>query len=197
MTKLWNGCGSYKVLSLFPTDKRKLLGVASKCKDCYYIQIQKWQKTPKGWASAVYTNQCNNSRRRGHPKPTYSRVQLLNWAQFNGLDLLLVRWSEYGYAQKERPSVDRLSETEGYTLDNIQLVTWDENHTKNSIEVINGKSTPRTKPVRQLTLQGESIAEFYNIREASRKTGIRSSAISNVCVGRKNKTGGFRWEHIN
>lgn len=43
------------------------------------------------------------------------------------------------------------------------------------------------KPVVQYTKDGEFVAEYPSVREAERQTGIHSSKISAVCMGKKKK----------
>lgn len=196
-TKTCCTCSNQLKLEDFPVESRKADGRASKCKRCYSAYKKEWNRTPKGWVNAVYTNQVNNSRRRGHPRPAYTKEALLSWALTHGLAAYLQQWAASNFDPLLRPSVDRLREHEGYSLSNIRLVTWKENHERNSREVIQGKATPRTRRCRQLTLDGRVVAEYCSISEAARQNGLRRGAISNVCIGRKRKTGGFRWEHVN
>lgn len=48
----------------------------------------------------------------------------------------------------------------------------------------------------QLTLQGEFIAQYNSIKEASVATGIHSSGIGHCCCGRHKTAGGFCWMHL-
>lgn len=50
------------------------------------------------------------------------------------------------------------------------------------------------KPVIQFTMDGDFVAKYKSINEASFKTGITSQLISLVCHKRRNQTGGFKWE---
>ena len=50
-------------------------------------------------------------------------------------------------------------------------------------------------PVRQLTLDGEIVADYKSIREASRATGISVSSICKAC-SRGYKTRDYRWERL-
>lgn len=52
-----------------------------------------------------------------------------------------------------------------------------------------------SKPVLQYTLDGQFVAEYPSIREASRQTGICSSGIYNCCKGNKrySHAGGYVW----
>lgn len=50
-----------------------------------------------------------------------------------------------------------------------------------------------SKPVKQLNLQGEVIAEFLSARDASRQTGFSWKNISQVCNGDKKTHKGYKW----
>ena len=56
----------------------------------------------------------------------------------------------------------------------------------------------RGYPVRQMTKDGQTVAEYYSAREASRRTGISVDCIYHCCQKRKQcKTaGGYRWRYI-
>lgn len=58
-----------------------------------------------------------------------------------------------------------------------------------------GKDNKTSKKINQLSLLGVFIQEFYGSREASRMTGICQPSISNVCRGRMNTAGGYKWEY--
>ena len=49
------------------------------------------------------------------------------------------------------------------------------------------------KPVLQYTLDGQLVAEYTGINEASRQTGICSSHITECCQGKLKSTGGYIW----
>jgi hypothetical protein len=52
------------------------------------------------------------------------------------------------------------------------------------------------KPVKQLTLNGELIAKYQMINDASRATGVDASQIIRVCKGQNTTAGGFKWEYV-
>lgn len=69
------------------------------------------------------------------------------------------------------------------------------------IKVIDNLKIARTyidngKPVRQLNENNSIINNWKSISEASRETGIDSSAISKCCRGILKHTGGYKWEYI-
>lgn len=53
--------------------------------------------------------------------------------------------------------------------------------------------TQRKKPVRCI----ETGREFESLKEAERQTGINSSWLTQVCVGRAHTAGGYHWEFVN
>jgi hypothetical protein len=62
----------------------------------------------------------------------------------------------------------------------------------NRPEVLAKITQAHGKPVLQLTLEGEFIAEYSCIREAHEKTG--ACHIGDVCSGKRNWAGGFLWK---
>ena len=53
--------------------------------------------------------------------------------------------------------------------------------------------TQRKKPVRCI----ETGREFESLKEAERQTGINSSWLTQVCVGRAHTAGGYHWKFVN
>lgn len=47
----------------------------------------------------------------------------------------------------------------------------------------------------QLTLDGETIALFNSMTEASKSTGIDRGSINNCCLNKRKTAGNFRWEY--
>ncbi len=54
----------------------------------------------------------------------------------------------------------------------------------------------RKKGVVQYNLEGNLIAEYYSVAEASRETGISKTCISRVCRKERKQSGGFKWEYV-
>ena len=55
---------------------------------------------------------------------------------------------------------------------------------------------PNKKRVIQMTLNGDFINCFSSIAEAERQTGVSRSKISLVCLHKRNKAGGFKWQSV-
>ena len=55
-------------------------------------------------------------------------------------------------------------------------------------------ATSNQKDVIQMSAEGEVIAEYHSIKEASEKTGINKAGIAMNCRGERKKAGGFIWK---
>ena len=58
-----------------------------------------------------------------------------------------------------------------------------------------GKENPKSKPVIQLNLEGEVIAEYGGISDAARKLGISHATISHVLSGRNKTAAKSKWKY--
>lgn len=62
-----------------------------------------------------------------------------------------------------------------------------------------GKNTNHpnlSKPVAQYTLEGQFIVIYPSAMEAARQTGANYSCISECCYGKRNKSGGYKWQFV-
>lgn len=86
----------------------------------------------------------------------------------------------------EKPSVHRIASKGNYTLNNCKFMEWEE-HRKFHI---------RGSSIIQYNMSGKKIKEFYSILDASKKTGVYYSGISDVVNKRKHcfTAGGFIWK---
>ena len=53
----------------------------------------------------------------------------------------------------------------------------------------------KSKAVSQYALNGEFVATYPSMCEASRRTGVEASNISACCGGKLKTAGGFKWQH--
>jgi hypothetical protein len=83
---------------------------------------------PRHFFRKMLGTQRNRSKQRGHPPPTYTLDELIDWLKTQDhLTKLWTAYQESGHARMLAPSIDRLDDNLPYTLDNIRLVTWQEN----------------------------------------------------------------------
>jgi len=127
--------------------------------------------------------------------PTYTKKEFLSWCLNNDTFLELHKnWEESNYLLGLVPSIDRLNDTLGYSFDNIQVVTWDENNKLGHIRERNGETTRRCKSVLQYDLDNNFIKEYYSLKTAEIATGVRNGNISHCCKGNYKSSGGFIWK---
>lgn len=199
MTKNCKRCAQPKPVDAFSRASSNKDGYANMCKPCVVECNTLYWRTTAGRISQIFAVQTVNSRARGHQPPAYTKTELEHWALEHGLVDLLTVWVDSGYAKDLIPSVDRLDDAKGYSLDNIQLGTWKDNndkmyeHRKDCRRI-----TAQNRKVEQINLNGEVVAQFGSISFASRSTGITRININDVCRGKKHclTAGGFYWRYV-
>jgi hypothetical protein len=78
------------------------------------------------------------------------------------------------------------------SLENLDVLTH-KNNTDHAWE--NNLITKWERKVRQLSSEGEAIAEFNSITEAANETGVSLQSISKVCRKKAQTAGGYKWEY--
>ena len=150
---------------------------------------------------SMIKNQRRNSLRRNMNSPIYSLSEFREWLYAQNIFFKLYDdWVYSNFCKKLKPSVDRIDDSKGYSFDNIQLMTWEENNKKANKDMRSGKlihGHKPQKPVRQYNLDGVFIEQFVSISEAARQLGIKyNTEICKCCKGKKKSTGGFAWEYV-
>jgi hypothetical protein len=101
-------------------------------------------------------------------------------------------WIRGGCQLRDRPTVDRIDCMKGYTMDNIQILTWEQNRYKQRSEL----AKIRARKVFQMR-NGELINIFHSVSEAVRKTGVAQGNLSTVLHGKRKRANGFEWAYEN
>lgn len=184
------------------------VGKRTICKSCVSTQIKERKKTIPGLTRKIYFNQLATSKKAGRPPPAYTYEQLHDWITTNpNFPALHSAWVASGRQMDLIPSVDRLDNTQSYDLNNIQLVTWKQNHTNQGIQHRSGQYLHKaSKGVRQLDLDGNFIMEHPSVACAlrhvkgthSQTNGKRQSIsnITNVCNGIWPTAYKYKWEWV-
>ena len=167
---------------------------------------QEYYRSKEGKLAHTYQQQKQRCRKKGWPQPTYSQDELISWGMSNPkYHSLFDAWKSSGYRKELSPSIDRLDDYKSYSLDNIQIVTWEENNHKGRLWRVEGKNTKNSLAVDQLDINGNFIKRFPSIISAARELKIDDSKIGAVCRGLPVKkgnrfstprtAGGFKWRY--
>ena len=173
-------------LCFFETSNRELFSKKSKklCKKCDAHYSKSRRRTKKGIVSSMYSHQKANSVKRGHHPPSYTQKELFNWLCSQKLfHELYDMWVVLDYDVGSKPSCDRRDCLKGYSLSNIELMTWDENHAKATIELSSGLVGAKQRGVFKLSLNNELICSYKSINDAARAFGYDDGLIGKVCKG--------------
>ena len=162
-----------------------------KSRETILNSTRKYRRTAKGVLTNSYHKQIERCKQAGKELPSYSLEELHNRFLRN-TDFLLIyyQWVGGGYKYYDKPSIDRIDNTKGYTMENIQMLTWQDNRHKGDIE-----NSHITTEVIQCTMGGGILARFMSMKEAVKLTGCHQSLISACCRGKRKQTGGYRWQY--
>ncbi len=165
----------------------------SKCKQCEVEDQRKRDQTKQGVIVAIYRDQIKNSKRRGHQPPTYTKEELTEWLYSQPkFHRIYDNWKRLDFQKDYRPSIDRKENDIGYTMANIQIMTWKENDKK---ERIKGKKTAGSIAICQYSLDSKFIKGFISAAAAAISTGIGKTSINNNLRNKSTHAGGFLWEY--
>jgi hypothetical protein len=151
---------------------------------------RKYRQTPKGVLTNIYQHMKSRNQEHGFPPLSFTKKELHD--RFLKDNKFLYLFDVWIASQDKwlKPSVDRIDPRKPYTMDNIQILTYRENKEKGDRE----KELLWGKPVKQLTMNGDLIAVHPSLKDAVRATGLSQGNISGVLSGKRNHTGGFKWE---
>jgi hypothetical protein len=146
-------------------------------------------RTKLGVIGRIYHSQIHRSRRKGWPDPLYTKDDFYKWIQNQTrFHRLFHEWEGSGFQKNKVPSVDRIDCLLPYSLENIHVLSHEENMFKSQWE----KARKYGRPV--LQLDGDRVmARFRSTLQAQQATGVASGSIHQACTGKIRRAGGFRW----
>jgi len=98
-------------------------------------QNTRYRRTQKGLIITMYTSEIQSCKRRNVEPPNYTLKEFRKKLRSDENFLRLFKeWKASGYETDLKPSGDRIDPTKGYTLDNLQIITWKENYDKGVLE---------------------------------------------------------------
>lgn len=162
--------------------------------------MRKYDKTKKGIVTKIFGHQIERSAKKEKIYVSYTKQELTEWMMEQTIfHTLFDVWTNSGHIKELKPSVDRIDDMLGYSLDNIQLMTFIENKTKGheSCKKAIVSSGKKHRRVIRVSEDGDVLGSYISINEASRITGVGSGNIAS-CVNInkcQHKAGGFIWRY--
>lgn len=196
-------CKQFKSLDRFGKNKKTKDKLRSWCFECLNELSKSNSRTKKGVITTIYNSQKQNSKRRGHRPPEYTRKELQDWAFSQEIfHVLYNEWKNSGYSKMLKPSFDRKYDDIHYCFNNIQIMTWQQNKEKQTLSFMknilpnSGYLNGGHKPVLALNDDDTIFMEFISLNDAKRHFGLKThSNISLCCQGKRNKTAGHKWRY--
>jgi hypothetical protein len=128
-------CKEEKCISLFGKDTSTISGYKVYCKKCRNKNAKLRARTVDGLITRIYGHQKDKSRKRGHKQPDYSLIELREYLKSTIIfHKLFKEWSRSNFKKDLVPSCDRLDNSKGYSFNNIEVVTWEENNKRGRIK---------------------------------------------------------------
>ncbi len=141
-----------------------------------------------GVIQKLFTTLKSNGSGKNLPPLTFTRLELINWVfgQEKYLPMYL-SWEASDFDKWLRPSLDRLDTSLGYSFNNLELVTWRENHTREALR--------HCKPVTLTNLRGEIVEKFLSKKEAAEVWDISHSSLGESIRNKRLFRGFAYWSY--
>jgi hypothetical protein len=192
--KICRKCKQLKPLNEYIKDKGFKDGHKATCKECGL----KKKRSKEGIITKLYGRQRDSARSRNMALPTYTNLELREWAFKQEIfHKLYDEWVKSNYDKNLSVSFDRKDDYKSYSFDNLQIMTWKDNNLKSHEDRKSGRNRKMLTSIKGININTNETLEFYSIREASRQTNIPHSNIINCCKGKINHAGGYKWNYVN
>ncbi len=155
-----------------------------------------------GWFNQQYKRMSQRNRTKFGKDLPFDRWDFEKWVidtQYQQFVEQFKKWEESGYLPDERPSTDRVDDSLGYSLDNIQIISWKENKEKEWASARHKNTTRMVrqtkKPIFAIDKNG-TRTRYGSLSEASRALGIDTGAICECCKGKRVNRKGWRFIYV-
>ena len=158
----------------------------------YQNATQKYRHTPKGVLTNLYGKMKDRNKENGFGEMPFSLKEFHERYLYDFTFLqLLGAWKETGYEKLNKPSIDRINPSFGYSFENIEFVTWEENRRKSDKE--NSKVTTSINMYDKET--GSLLMKFDSVKKAVEYTGLSQGNIVMCCQGKRNYVGPYVFKY--
>lgn len=167
--------------TLFASNKSRVDGLQAYCRACCGITSKRWTKTYNGRLSRMYTGIKDRSKRYER-LVTFTREQFYAWVDHVAYAELYRKWASNNYQQSLSPSVDRIDNSKGYHLWNIQLMSIGDNISKDQSGEMNNSAkltAQDARLIKRLYASGE-----YTQEALANRFGVTTGAIRPVLAGK-------------
>lgn len=160
----------------------------TRCVKCRNGKME-YGKNIRELAGRLNSHTRYNCRKRNQELPFWKNTfELEEWlTKQNNFDELYSNWANSDYNKNLTPSIDRIDNSKSYTIDNIELVTWQENDKRGS-EYLKSKMNKHGY-VSVYYESGEYIDSYTSISEASKIHNCPN--LPKVITGERNKSCGL------
>lgn len=182
MTKICTKCKQEKSLDCFGKEKKGKNGLKSRCKKCNYKYQREFSKTKNGLMSRMYSNmkkRCKLENGYKHRCVSFTRSEFYHFIKTSAFNEIYTNWVKSGYTHKLVPSVDRIDNNSGYSINNIQIITLSDNVKKDSFVKKHGIH-PGSKLSRNDVSEIRRIYKtgLYTQKEVGTKYGVGQDTVS-------------------
>lgn len=114
----------------------------------------------------------------------FTRNDFYDFVDKTKFDELRLNWIKSNYDHKLAPSLDRVDNSKGYSLDNIQIITASENSKKERRKGFKryGRTVWRSRPIK-VSEDGVNWIKFNSCTEATNTLGIPRGTLSTILRG--------------
>ena len=189
--KTCSACKQNLSLDMYNKQSTGKQGVRADCKDC----LKRFIRSKHGVINQMYSGCISRTKKKGFASVSFTKEELEKWVySCKEFHTLYDKWVLEDYPTALKPSLDRLDDYKGYSLDNIRIVTANTNVKRYYSDAINGINTKSAKPVEQYSLDGEYIRTFHSLSAAARSVNGIPSNINQVINGTYAQAYGYKWK---
>lgn len=158
---------------------------------------RQYRRTINGFINNIYRNQKSTSLKRKFKPPEYTLKELRCWCVSNSKFLDLFNyWKDSGFNKRDAPSLDRIDDYKHYTINNIQVMTWEENRIKSYKDKKSGRNNKVNVMVNKFSIENIFICSYHSISYASRENNISKSVVFNSCKDGRIIDGKYHFQKV-